>query len=88
MTLPTNKVSSASVKIGIPAESIPLEPRSVLRNKSVINALTDVGVKARETGRAREAGDTRESSGDARASPTAATRSSSKTSTTGHSSVM
>ena len=45
IALPTDKVASASVKNGIPAASTPLESRSVLRNKSVIDTLTNVGVK-------------------------------------------
>lgn len=46
IALPTDEVASSSVKNGIPVESTPGEcDRSVLRNKSVNDALTDVSVK-------------------------------------------
>ena len=43
MALLSDKVDSASGQIGIPAESTPLESRSVLRIKKATDALTDVG---------------------------------------------
>ena len=43
MALPSDKVDSASGQIGNPAESTPLESRSVLRIKNATDALTAVG---------------------------------------------
>ena len=42
MAFPTDKVKSASVQIGIPAESTTLESTSVLRIKNATDVLTDV----------------------------------------------